>query len=471
MRYISTRGEAPSASFTEALLTGLPRDGGLYVPESWPQLSAQTIAGFNGKPYQDVAFAVLQPFLGNEIAPADVKRMIREAYEHFGHPKVAPLVELSSGQWLLELFHGPTLAFKDFAMQVVARFIDHALTVRGERVTIVVATSGDTGGAAVEAFRGRERVDLVVLFPMGRVSDVQRRMITTARDANIHALAIEGTFDDCQAIVKRLFNDHGFRDRLKLSAVNSINFARIIAQSVYYFTAAVALGAPERAVTFVVPTGNFGDIFAGYTARSMGLPIERLVIATNENDILVRALKSGRYEPCKVIATSSPAMDIQVSSNFERLLFYVNGRDGAVIRKLMQSLAERGSFVIEGAALNEIRKNFDAVSANEKETKDAIREVYAKFGYLLDPHSAVGYVGAQKYKARNHVPVVILGAAHPAKFPEAVEAATGIRPALPARLADLNAHKERVSVLPADEEQIARFITERSRVVRSGAAA
>jgi threonine synthase len=471
LRYISTRGEAPPASFTDVLLAGLARDGGLYVPETWPRLSTQTIAGFKGKSYQDVAFAVMQPFLGAEIAGAELKRMIDEAYEGFGHREVAPLVELSSGQWLLELFHGPTLAFKDFAMQFVARLMDFVLATRKERVTIVVATSGDTGGAAVEAFRGRERVDLIVLFPKGRVSDVQRRMMTTATEENVHALAIEGTFDDCQTIVKHLFNDHAFRDRLKLSAVNSINFARIVAQSVYYFTAAVALGAPARAPTFVVPTGNFGDIFAGYAAKCMGLPIARLVIATNENDILARALKTGRYEPRAVVATSSPAMDIQISSNFERLLFYANGCDGAVIRSLMRSLAETGSFTIAHAALEKIREIFDAERADDNETRLAIRDVYAKFGYLLDPHGAVGFVGAQKHAAKDRAPIVILGAAHPAKFPEAVEAATGIHPALPPRLADLNARKERVNVLPADRDEVARFIAERSRVAKSGAIA
>ncbi len=464
MRYISTRGEAPAVSFTEALLIGLARDGGLYVPESWPQLSAQAIAGFKGKPYQDVALAVIQPFLGAEIAGSELKRMIDEAYEGFGHPEVAPLVELSSGQWLLELFHGPTLAFKDFAMQLVARLMDFALAARNERATIVVATSGDTGGAAVEAFRGRERVDLVVLFPKGRVSDVQRRMMTTATEENVHALAIDGTFDDCQTIVKYLFNDHALRDRLKLSAVNSINFARIVAQSVYYFTAAVALGAPARATTFVVPTGNFGDIFAGYTAKCMGLPIERLVIATNENDILARTLKTGRYEPRAVVATSSPAMDIQISSNFERLLFYANGCDGAVIRSLMRSLAERGSFTIADAALKKIRETFDAERADDNETRLAIRDVYAKSGYLLDPHGAVGFVAAQKHAAKDHAPIVMLGAAHPAKFPEAVERATGKRPALPARLADLDRREERLAILPADQAAVAKFVIEHSRV-------
>src|SRR5258707_11488168 len=296
MRYVSTRGEAPSLDFVDVMLAGLARDGGLYVPERWPSLDRAAIGGFAGKPYAEVAVEVLRPFVGNGIAEADLARMAREAYGNFRHPAVAPLTQLNPGVFVLELFHGPTLAFKDLAMQLLARLMDHVLAARGERTTIVVATSGDTGGAAVEAFRGRARADVFVLFPYGRVSDVQRRMMTTAADDNVHALAIEGTFDDCQAIVKGLFNHHAFRDRVALSGVNSINWARIVAQAVYYFTAAVALGAPHRGVAFTVPTGNFGDVFAGYVAERMGLPVQRLVIATNVNDILGRTLATGIYE-------------------------------------------------------------------------------------------------------------------------------------------------------------------------------
>jgi threonine synthase len=342
MQYISTRGEAENASFTDVLLAALARDGGLFVPESWPRLSTEVIAGFKGKPYADVAFNVIQPFVGGSISDADLKRMIGEAYATFDVPTVAPLHELQPGEYLLELFHGPTLAFKDVAMQLLARLMDHALKAKNERVTIVGATSGDTGGAAVEAFRGRDRADLVMLFPNGRVSDVQRLMMTTATEPNIHTLAIDGTFDDCQAIVKALFNDHAFRDRMKLSGVNSINFARIVAQIVYYFTAAAVLGTREKKISFVVPTGNFGDIFAGYVAKQMGLPAERLVIATNVNDILARTLASGRYEMRGVVATESPAMDIQVSSNFERLLFVVYGRDANAVKKIMGELSSGG---------------------------------------------------------------------------------------------------------------------------------
>src|SRR3954452_24295708 len=311
----------------DVTLAGLARDGGLYLPESWPRLSAETIAGFAGKPYAEVAVEVIRPFVGDTISAAELSRLAREAYGTFRHPAVVPVAQFGPSTFLLELFHGPTLAFKDVAMQLLARLMDRALAARGERTTIVVATSGDTGGAAVEAFAGRDRTDLFVLFPQGRISEVQRRMMTTAANDNIHAIGIEGTFDDCQALVKGLFNHHAFRDRVRLSGVNSINWARIVAQVVYYFTAAVALGAPKRNVAFTVPTGNFGDVFAGYVAARMGLPIERLVVATNVNDILVRTLKTGTYEVRSVTPTASPSMDIQVSSNFERLLFDAYNRD------------------------------------------------------------------------------------------------------------------------------------------------
>ena len=328
MHYVSTRGEAQELGFADVMLAGLARDGGLYVPELWPRLDLRTIQGFAGRAYADVAVEVIRCFTGDAIADADLIRMAREAYASFRHPAVAPIVQLGVGTFMLELFHGPTLAFKDIAMQLLARLMDHVLAQRGERRTIVVATSGDTGGAAVEAFRDRDQVDLIVLFPNGRISDVQRRMMTTAAAGNVHALAIDGTFDDCQALVKAMFNHHAFRERVALSGVNSINWARIVAQTVYYFSAAVALGAPYRKVAFTVPTGNFGDVYAGYVALRLGLPIERLVIATNVNDILTRTLTTGTYELRNVVATTSPSMDIQVSSNFERLLFDAYGRDG-----------------------------------------------------------------------------------------------------------------------------------------------
>ena len=349
MRYISTRGEAPPLGFAEAMLAGLARDGGLYVPQSWPRMEPQEIAAFAGRPYAEVAADIIGRFTDETIAHADLARMAREAYCSFRHPAVVPLTQLNANTFVLELFHGPTLAFKDVAMQLLARLMDHALRARGERRTIVVATSGDTGGAAVEAFRERDQVDLIVLFPQGRISDVQRRMMTTTGAANVSALAIEGTFDDCQALVKAMFNHADFRERVRLSGVNSINWARIVAQAVYYFTAAVTLGAPHRKVAFTVPTGNFGDVYAGYVAQRMGLPIDRLVIATNVNDILARTLATGAYELRPVVATTSPSMDIQVSSNFERLLFDAYRHDAAAVRGLMASLAQSRRFALSAA--------------------------------------------------------------------------------------------------------------------------
>jgi threonine synthase len=471
VRYVSTRGEAPPLGFMDVTLAGLARDGGLYVPESWPRLSAETIASFAGKPYAEVAVEVIRPFVGDTISEAELSRLAREAYGTFRHPAVVPVAQFGAGTFLLELFHGPTLAFKDVAMQLLARLMDHALAARGERTTIVVATSGDTGGAAVEAFRGRERADLFVLFPQGRISDVQRRMMTTANDNNVHALAVEGTFDDCQALVKGLFNHHAFRDRVRLSGVNSINWARIVAQVVYYFTAAATLGAPHRKVSFTVPTGNFGDIFAGYVAAHMGLPVDRLVIATNVNDILARTLATGTYDVREVVATSSPSMDIQVSSNFERLLFEATGRDAAAVRAMMASLAQSGRFSLSSEALSRIRALFNADRADEEETAATIRTTLRETSRLIDPHTAVGLAVAEKETRNPAVPMIVLGTAHPAKFPEAVEAACGARPGLPDWLSDLPQRPERATAVPVDQAAIEKFILAASRAAREGAAA
>ena len=471
MRYISTRGEAPPLGFVEATLAGLARDGGLYVPSAWPQLDTDTIAGFAGRPYAEVAVDVIRPFVGDAIAEHDLARMTREAYGQFRHPAVAPLVQFGVSDFILELFHGPTLAFKDLAMQLLGRLMDQMLTSRGERTTIVVATSGDTGGAAIEAFRGRARADLFVLFPQGRISDVQRRMMTTAEDDNVHALAIEGTFDDCQAIVKSMFNHHAFRDQARLSGVNSINWARIVAQVVYYFTAAVALGAPRRKVAFTVPTGNFGDVYAGYVALRMGLPIDRLVIATNVNDILTRTIATGTYDLRGVVATSSPSMDIQVASNFERLLFDAYGRDGAPVRQLMASLDQARRFALSERALSGIRAVFSADRADEEETAATIRTVLRETGHFIDPHTAVGVAVAEKDTRDPSIPMVVLGTAHPAKFPDAVEAACGVRPALPQWLAELDQRPERVTILPVDPIAVERHILSVSRAAHEGAAA
>jgi len=471
MRYVSTRGEAAPLDFVEVMLAGLARDGGLYVPESWPALGRETITGFAGKPYAEVAVDVIRPFVDGSIADGDVARMVREAYGVFRHPATAPLVQLDSSLFVLELFHGPTLAFKDLAMQLVARLMDHALRQRSERTTIVVATSGDTGGAAAEAFRGSGQVDVVVLFPRGRISDVQQRMMTTVPDSNVHAVAIEGTFDDCQALVKAMFNHHAFRDRVRLSGVNSINWARIMAQAVYYFTAAVALGAPHRKIAFTVPTGNFGDVYAGYVAARMGLPVDRLVVATNTNDILARTFATGTYEIRDVVATMSPSMDIQVSSNFERLLFDATGRDAASVRTLMGSLAQSRRFVVSAQALKELRTLFSANRADEQECAAEIRAWIKEANYCVDPHTAIALAVAEKETRDASVPMVVLSTAHPAKFPAAVKAACGVERPLPDWLADLPKRTERVTVLPADQVAVERFVASASRAAREGAAA
>ncbi len=471
MRYVSTRGEAPTLDFVEVMLAGLARDGGLYVPVSWPTLDPKVIAGFAGRPYAEVAVEVMRPFIGDSIALTDLSRMAREAYGSFRHPATAPLVQLGDSLFVLELFHGPTLAFKDLAMQLVSRMMDHVLRARGERTTIVVATSGDTGGAAVEAFRGRAQVDVVVLYPHGRISDVQRRMMTSAPDSNVHALAIEGTFDDCQALVKAMFNHHAFRDRVRLSGVNSINWARVLAQVVYYFTAAVALGSPHRKVAFTVPTGNFGDVYAGYVASKMGLPIDRLVVATNVNDILVRTLATGDYEIRDVMATTSPSMDIQISSNFERLLFETCGRDAKTVRALMGSLAQSRRFTVPAEALKQMRALFTADRASEQESAATIRAWMKEAGYCADPHTAVALAVAEKETRNPSVPMVVLSTAHPAKFPDAVAAACGVTPALPDWLADLPKRTERVTVLPADQAAVEKFVLSASRAAREGVTA
>jgi threonine synthase len=468
MRYISTRGATAQLDFVEVMLAGLARDGGLYVPTTWPTLSPAAIAGFAGRPYAEIAVEVLKPFVGDAIAEADLSRIAHEAYGSFRHPAVAPLVQLGDNLFVLELFHGPTLAFKDLAMQLVARLMDHVLKKRGERTTIVVATSGDTGGAAVEAFRGRAQVDVVALYPHGRISEVQRRMMTTPADSNVHSIAVEGTFDDCQALVKAMFNHHAFRDRVRLSGVNSINWARLVAQAVYYFTSAVALGAPHRKIAFTVPTGNFGDVYAGYVASKMGLPIDRLVVATNVNDILARTFATGDYETRKVVATSSPSMDIQVSSNFERLLFETCGRDAAKVNALMGSLAQSGRFTVPGDALKAMRALFSADRADEQEVDAEIRAWMKEASYCVDPHTAVALAVAEKETRDPSVPMVVLSTAHPAKFPDAVKAACGVNPGLPDWLSDLPKKSERFTVLPADQSKIETFVANASRAAREG---
>ncbi len=471
MQYVSTRGESAALDFAEATLAGLAPDGGLYVPAAWPRFEPDRIAGLAGRPYAELAVNIIRPFAGDAISEHDLARMTREAYGGFRHPAVAPLVQFGVNDFVLELFHGPTLAFKDLAMQLLGRLMDHLLALRAERATIVVATSGDTGGAAVEAFRGRERADVFVLYPEGRISEVQRRMITTPRENNVHALAIEGTFDDCQAIVKSMFNHKSFRDRVRLSGVNSINWARIVAQVVYYFAAAVALGSPHRKVAFAVPTGNFGDVYAGYVALRMGLPIDRLVIATNVNDILTRTVATGFYDLREVVATSSPSMDIQVASNFERLLFEVYRRAGRPVAALMNALAQSRQFMLSAPALAEIRAVFSADRADEEETAATIRTTLRETGRFIDPHTAVGVAVAEKETRDPSVPMVVLATAHAAKFPQAVEAACGVRPPLPEWLADLGQRPERITALPADQMAVERHILSTSRAIHEGAIA
>lgn len=472
LSYISTRGSAPRLGFEDVLLAGLARDGGLYVPETWPQLTKGEIESLAGLPFAELAVAIIERFTGGAIARADLMRMARDAYATFGHAAVTPLVQIDPETFVLELFHGPTLAFKDVAMQLLAGLMDHVLEKRGQRVTIVGATSGDTGGAAIEAFRGSHRCDVVILFPDGRVSDVQRRMMTTPGESNVHAVAIDGTFDDCQALVKAMFNDHAFRDRVHLAGVNSINWARIVAQVTYYFAAATALGAPHRKVAFAVPTGNFGDIFAGYVARCMGLPIADLIIASNANDILPRTLQSGAYEMRDVVATSSPSMDIQISSNFERYLFEASGREDGYVRALMGSLAQSRRFEVGERVGDHMRRDFSASSASEARVADAIRKVKETSAYLMDPHTACGYVAAVDATSRaggvahgRDVAKVILSTAHPAKFPDAMEKITGARPPLPERLSNLMTEPERFERVPNDLAAIEAFVEARARAV------
>jgi threonine synthase len=460
MRYISTRGAAPVLSFEEAMLTGLARDGGLYVPESWPQMTEAEIASLAGQSYEEIAFRVMRPFIGDTFTDAEFRTLIDRAYSGFGHKLRAPLVQLGAETWTLELHHGPTLAFKDVAMQLIGQMFEHSLKRRGERVTIVGATSGDTGSAAIEAFRGLDAVDVFILYPHGRVSEVQRRQMTTPTEANVHALAIEGDFDDCQAAVKAMFNDFDFRDGMKLAAVNSINWARVLAQAVYFFTSAVALGAPGRKISFAVPTGNFGDIFAGYVAKRMGLPIDKLIIATNQNDILHRTVETGAHEKRGVEPSSSPSMDIQVSSNFERLLFDLYDREGEAVAQLMAELSRKGAFSLAQGALGRLREEFTSARYGEAEVAALIRQIAADTGQILCPHSAIGAGAALD----SNGPTVALATAHAAKFPDAVEAACGHRPALPDRMADLYDRDERLTVLPHDLSAIQAHIRQKARV-------
>ena len=456
--YISTRGGSPELGFEDVAIAGLAPDGGLYVPKTVPRFSPQEIGALAGLPYTELALRVMQPFVGDALSEDELRHLIHASYREFDHAAVAPLTQLNSNEWVMELFHGPTLAFKDFALQFLGRVLDHILTKRGERATVVGATSGDTGSAAIAGCRARASMDIFILHPKGRTSDVQRKQMTTVMDDNVHNIAIEGTFDDCQDIIKALFADHNFRHGFKLAAVNSINWVRILAQVVYYFHAALTLGSPAQRVSFSVPTGNFGDIFAGYIAYKMGLPIERLIIATNENDILARCVATGEYAMKGVHPTLSPSMDIQVSSNFERLLFDLYDQDANALNGLMTAFREKKSITLSPSALRSLRTLFSAASADDAQTKATIAEVYHETHVLLDPHTAVGVAAARKLRSETSTPIVTLATAHPAKFPDAVKSATGIVPALPDSLADLMTRKERFTVLPNSVDAVKKHI-------------
>lgn len=469
MRYISTRGTAPDLAFDEVLLTGLARDGGLYVPAEWPQLSTDDLRSMAGKTYNEIAFQVIKPFIGGTIEDADLKQIIDRAYATFEDGEVAPLVDIGDGLMLMEQFHGPTLAFKDVAMQLLGGLFDHVLKARGTSITIVGATSGDTGSAALEACSNKDALRIFMLHPKGRVSEVQRRQMTTVIADNVFNLAVEGTFDDCQDLVKAMFNDQPFRDRHNLSAVNSINWARVMAQIVYYVYAAVQLGAPEKSVSFTVPTGNFGNVFAGYAAKQMGVPIKRFVVASNSNDILARFFASGEMKMETVVPTISPSMDIQISSNFERLLFDMLGRDGAAVAETLTKFRETGMFSVSEDAYKNARALFDGARYDDAETKQTIKKLYDDIGMLIDPHTAVGVAAARAKPETDGTPMVVLATAHPAKFPDAVEDASGVRPDLPARVGDLFDREEKATDIAGELAAIENYIDEHSPS-KSGAA-
>ena len=462
MQYVSTRGSAPTLGFEEVTLAGLASDGGLYLPEEWPRLSHDDIASLRGLPYPELATRVMEPFVGDALSPGQLLALCDAAYASFAHKAVTPLAQLNEQHWLLELFHGPTLAFKDVALQLLGQLFETFLTRRQTHLTIIGATSGDTGSAAINAVAGREHIDIVMLHPKGRISDVQRCQMTTVAAPNVHNVAIEGSFDEAQDYVKRMFTDPDLSADVNLGAVNSINWARLMAQVVYYFAAALQLGAPERKVAFSVPTGNFGDVFAGYVASRMGLPIERLIVATNVNDILHRALSTGDYSVGQVHATTSPSMDIQVSSNFERLLFDLGERDGAAMREQMTGFGKTKRLALSQLQADGARDLFTSLRADEAEMARALRWAYDNAGQIIDPHTAIGLHAAREQELPRDVPIVTLATAHPAKFRDTVERATGFRPGLPARVGDLFSRNERYDVLPSDYDTLVRYVRDKA---------
>ena len=460
MRYVSTRGSAPVLDFEGVTLAGLASDGGLYLPEEWPQFSAAEITAMRGLPYAEVAARVMEPFIGDSLTPERLRELTAQAYGRFSHRAVVPLVQMDQQHWLMELFHGPTLAFKDVALQMLGLLFEEFLSRRREKLTLVGATSGDTGSAAIDAVAGRDGVEIFMLHPEGRISDVQRRQMTTVLAPNVYNIAISGSFDDGQAAVKRMFGDDALKGTLRLGAVNSINWARLLAQVVYYFTSALQLGAPDRPVAFSVPTGNFGDVFAGYVAAKMGLPVAKLVVATNVNDILHRALSAGDYSAGEVTPTAAPSMDIQVSSNFERLLFDCGGRDGAALATQMAGFETSRAMMLTDLQRSSAAELFTSIRVDQDAMAQTMRRAHQYCAQVIDPHTAIGFDAAMKADLSSDVQVVTLATAHPAKFRDAVERATGTRPALPARMGDLFSREERCVSLPGDYEALTAYILE-----------
>lgn len=467
MDYLSTRGQHGPVGYEQALLTGLARDGGLFLPASWPRFDAADIKKLAGRPYHEIAGAIMAKFTEGELSQAELTSMAEQAYAGFDHPAIAPLTGMADNIHLLELFHGPTIAFKDYAMQFLSRAFDRALQRSGQRAVILGATSGDTGSAALEAFKGRAAVDIFILFPKGRVSPVQQKQMTSVLAEGAHAIALDGDFDDCQDLVKACFNDHEFRDQVGLSAINSINWARLMPQIVYYFTAALALGAADRPIAFSVPTGNFGNVFAGWAAKQMGLPIERLIIASNQNDILTRFFADGMMAREQVQPSLSPSMDIQVSSNFERLLFELLDRDGMQVAAMMAEFARSGRFAVPADVLARAKQDFAAYCLDDKATSAVMARVWQETGQLIDPHSAVGLGAAWQARADNlvdsDIPIVSLACAHPAKFPDAVAGATGQKADLPTHLADLMERDEASQNCPNDKAALMALIEQERR--------
>ncbi len=461
MKYISTRGRAPSLNFEEVTLAGLARDGGLYVPESWPTFSAAQIREMRGLSYPELVVTVLRPFIGGCVDEPTLQAMAKRAYANFNHAAIAPIKQLDTNLYFMELFQGPTLAFKDFALQFLGQLFEHFLDKRGEHCTIVGATSGDTGSAAIEAVRGIKGVELFMLHPNGRVSSVQRKQMTYVEDKNIHNIAIEGHFDDCQNLVKAMFNDNDFRDEMNLSAVNSINWARIAAQVVYYFRAGLSLGAPDRPINVAVPTGNFGNVYAAYVAKQMGLPIEQFIIGSNQNDILTRFFSDGTMSQQSVEASLSPSMDIQISSNFERYLFEVSGRDAPLIARLMDEFKQNGSFSVDAALLDKVTQQFSAYRMDDEQTRAEIARVYKDTGEIIDPHSVIGIAAARACSADPSIPVVCMGTADPAKFADAVEPAIGRKVPYPSRLEKVLNAEEHFDVLDNDLDEVEKFVKQK----------